>query len=92
MFVHSSTYTDLMVTLFRPLKADDYKGDDNVEDFGRSIGLLSDYVDAERHGQNTGECTKRYGMCPFSIRSILPKVYSKKASIYFRTKLFIRSN
>ena len=61
-------------TFFRPLKADDHRQNDDVEDFERSLGLLSDYADAERHGKNNGQCGKRYGMCPFSIHSILPKV------------------
>ena len=42
--------------------------------------LLADYIDAETHGKNNGDCFQRYGMCPFSIRSLLPKVIS--LSIY----------
>lgn len=61
--------------IIMPLKADDHRQNDDVEDFERSLGLLSDYADAERHGKNTGQCGKRYGMCPFSIHSILPKEY-----------------
>ena len=68
-FIH---YFD--IAFFRPLKADDHRQNDDVEDFERSLGLLSDYADAERHGKYTGQCGKRYGMCPFSIHSILPKV------------------
>ena len=60
---------------FGPLKSEDYRHDDDAEDFGKSIGLLSDYADAERYGTLTGDCGKLYGMCPFSIRSLLPKVF-----------------
>ena len=63
---------------FRPLKSEDYRHDDDAEDFGRSIGLLSDYADAEKYGKLTGDCGKLYGMCPFSIRSLLPKVFFSK--------------
>ena len=60
---------------FRPLKSEDYRHDNDAKDFGKSIGLLSDYADAERYGKLTGDCGKLYGMCPFSIHSLLPKVF-----------------
>ena len=56
----------------RPLKYEVYaKG--KPADFS-DLPVLSDYIDAESHGKNGGDCSKRYGMCPFSIRSLLPKV------------------
>lgn len=73
----------ILIFLFRPLKSEDYRHDDDAEDFGRSIGLLSDYADAERYGTLTGDCGKLYGMCPFSIRSLLPKVFFFKSRPYF---------
>ena len=56
----------------RPLKDEVYaKG--KPADFS-DLPVLSDYIDAESHGKNGGDCSKIYGMCPFSIRSLLPKV------------------
>ena len=58
----------------RPLKDEVYAKGKPGDFSNRNIPVLSDYIDAESHGKNGGDCSKRYGMCPFSIRSLLPKV------------------
>ena len=80
----------ILIFLFRPLKSEDYRHGDDAEAFGRSIGLLSDYADAERYGTLTGDCGKLYGMCPFSIRSLLPKVFFFSKSKPYSIKVFLK--
>ena len=58
---------------FRPRKHDNVQNV-NDETSNRYRLLLRDYTDAEDQGKTKGECLKHYGMCPFSIRSMLPKV------------------
>ena len=58
----------------RPLKDEVYAKGKPGDFSDRNIPALSDYIDAESHGKNGGDCSKKYGMCPFSIRSLLPKV------------------
>ena len=65
---------------FRPLKDDVFRKTIGGDPFERGLPLLADYIDAESRGKNIGECSKVYGMCPFSIRSFLPKVFQSNLS------------
>ena len=64
--------------LFRPQRDAERRWNDNDGSFDENASRLGNYIDAENHGKYNGECFRRYGMCPFSIRSILPKVSSIK--------------
>ena len=60
---------------FRPRRGDGRRRKGNDDPFKNNESLLADYIDAEDEGKSSGGCFQKYGMCPFSIRSILTKVF-----------------